>query len=73
VLGESRGRASLDSCAATWPFPSPGNSALMETNMNTILYINDKSSATGIREASFEEILNAACQQMTLRVRLVLA
>jgi len=37
--------------------------------MSTILYINDKSSATGIREASFEEILNAACQQMTLRVR----
>ena len=37
--------------------------------MSTILYINDKSSATGLREASFEEILNAACHQMTLRVR----
>jgi DNA repair protein RadC len=60
---------SLDRCAATWPTPSPGNSALTETNMNTILYINDKNSATGIREASFEEILHAACQQMTLRVR----
>jgi len=37
--------------------------------VSTILYINDESSATGMREASFEEILNAACQQMTLRVR----
>ena len=37
--------------------------------MNTILYINDKSSATGMREASFEEILNAACHQMSHRVR----
>ena len=62
-------RQTLDACAATWGSPSPGNSAQTETNMNTVLYINDKSSATGIREASFEEILNAACQQMTLRVR----
>ncbi len=36
---------------------------------NTILYTNDENTATGMREASFEEILNAACQQMTLRVR----
>jgi DNA repair protein RadC len=41
-----------------------------ETNMSkTILYINDENSATGIREASFEEILNAAREKMSHRVR----
>ena len=69
VLLRESASPSLDRSAATWTSPSPGNSAQTETNMNTILYINDESSATGMREASFEEILNAACQQMTLRVR----
>jgi hypothetical protein len=70
VLGESRGRASLDSSAATWPSPSPGNSALTETNMsNTILYTTDENSTTGIREASFQEVLDAARLALAKRVR----
>jgi DNA repair protein RadC len=35
----------------------------------TILYTNDENTATGIREASFEEILDAARQALSLRVR----
>jgi DNA repair protein RadC len=46
-----------------------GNSALTEMNMKTILYTNDENTATGMREASYQEILNAACEQMSLRVR----
>jgi len=34
-----------------------------------ILYTNDENTATGIREARFEEILTAAREQMSLRVR----
>jgi DNA repair protein RadC len=42
----------------------------MEMSMSrTTLYTNDSSTATGIREASFEEILAAAREQMSLRVR----
>jgi DNA repair protein RadC len=70
VLGESRGRASLDSCAATWPSPSPGNSAQTEIDMsNMTLYTNDENTATGIREASFEEILDCARRALAKRVR----
>jgi DNA repair protein RadC len=36
---------------------------------NIILYTNDESTATGMREASYQEILNAACAQMSHRVR----
>jgi DNA repair protein RadC len=36
---------------------------------NIILYTNDESTATGIREASFEEILTAARRALALRVR----
>jgi DNA repair protein RadC len=36
---------------------------------NTILYINDENTSTGIREASFEEILTAAREHMSRRVR----
>jgi DNA repair protein RadC len=61
---------SLDRCAATWPSPSPGNSALTETNMSNItLYTNDENTATGIREASFEEILDCARRALAKRVR----
>jgi DNA repair protein RadC len=35
----------------------------------TTLYTNDSSTATGIREATFDEILSAAREQMSLRVR----
>jgi hypothetical protein len=35
----------------------------------TILYTTDESTAIGIREAGFEEILAAAREQMSLRVR----
>ena len=35
----------------------------------TILYTNDDNTAAGIRVASFEEILSAAREQMSLRVR----
>jgi DNA repair protein RadC len=35
----------------------------------TTLYTNDSSTATGMREATYQEILNAACAQMSLRVR----
>jgi DNA repair protein RadC len=35
----------------------------------TILYTNDENTATGIREASFEEILDAARRALALRVR----
>jgi DNA repair protein RadC len=35
----------------------------------TILYTNDENAATGIREASFEEILDAARHALSLRVR----
>jgi DNA repair protein RadC len=35
----------------------------------TILYTNDENSATGIREASFEEILEAARLALSQRVR----
>ena len=35
----------------------------------TILYTNDENTATGIREASFEEILTAARHALALRVR----
>ena len=35
----------------------------------TILYTNDENTATGIREASFEEILEAARLGLALRVR----
>ena len=37
--------------------------------MKTILYIIDENSATRMREASYKEILDAACEQMSLRVR----
>jgi DNA repair protein RadC len=70
VLGESRRRASLDSSAAAWISASPGNSARTEIHMTkTTLYTNDSSTATGIREATFDEILSAAREQMSLRVR----
>jgi DNA repair protein RadC len=36
---------------------------------NTILYTTDENTATGIREASFEEILDAARIALSLRVR----
>jgi DNA repair protein RadC len=35
----------------------------------TILYTTDENTANGIREASFEEILDAARQQLSQRVR----
>ena len=35
----------------------------------TTLYTNDSSTATGIREASFDEIVTAAREQMSFRVR----
>jgi DNA repair protein RadC len=35
----------------------------------TILYTNDENAATGIREASFEEILTAARHALAMRVR----
>jgi DNA repair protein RadC len=35
----------------------------------TILYTNDENAATGIREASFEEILTAARRALALRAR----
>jgi DNA repair protein RadC len=35
----------------------------------TTLYTTDENSTTGMREASYQEILNAACEQMSLRVR----
>jgi hypothetical protein len=63
-------RQTLDASAATWPSPSPGNSARTETNMSrTTLYTKDSSTPTGIREASFDEIVTAARGQMSLRVR----
>ena len=61
---------SLDRCAATWGSPSPGNSALTETNMSNItLYTTDENSTTGIREASFQEVLDAARIALSKRVR----
>jgi hypothetical protein len=45
---------SLDRCAATWGSPSPGNSALTETNMSKIiLYTNDENTATGPGDLRF--------------------
>ena len=35
----------------------------------TILYTPDENTATGIREASFEEIIAAAREHMSRRVR----
>jgi hypothetical protein len=35
----------------------------------TILYTNDENTTTGIREASFEEILDAARLALSQRVR----
>jgi hypothetical protein len=59
-------RQTLDTCAATWGSPSPGNSAPTETNMSkTILYTTDENSTTGIREASFQEVLDAARLALT--------
>jgi hypothetical protein len=63
--------------ARVWTAPlrrgSPRHRAIspdMEMSMSrTTLYTNDSSTATGIREASFEEILTAAREQMSLRVR----
>jgi DNA repair protein RadC len=37
--------------------------------IKTILYTTDEGTATGIREASFEEILTAARHALALRVR----
>jgi DNA repair protein RadC len=50
--------------------PSPGNSAPTETNMTSItLYTTDENTPTGIREASFDEIITAAREQLSRRVR----
>jgi DNA repair protein RadC len=63
-------RQTLDACAATWPSPSPGNSAQTEIDMsNMTLCTNDEITATGIREASFEEILDCARRALAKRVR----
>jgi hypothetical protein len=46
VLGESRGRASLDSCAAMWIRPAPGNSARQdpETNHDDVHHLAARST-----------------------------
>jgi hypothetical protein len=63
-------RQTLDACAATWPSPSPGNSAQTKIDMsNMTLCTNDEITATGIREASFEEILDCARRALAKRVR----
>src|SRR5258708_31039591 len=61
ALARSRLRRALTAPLRRERPPSPGNSARTETNMSSItLYTNDETTATGIREATFEEILAAA-------------
>jgi DNA repair protein RadC len=50
--------------------PVTGQFRPTETNMSNItLYTTDENTAAGIREASFEEIISAAREQMSRRVR----